>query len=471
MKRKLLIGALAVISAAACAFGFAACDTDKPETDGGQKWGEVYTLSAAYAEAQELGYTGTLEEFIASISGKDGTDGTDGIGVKNAYVDENGNLFIVLTNDEVKNCGNVLVNSERLAYIAVKEEGEIISYTVRGLGSVSDTDVEVPEQYNGKPVTAVGIKAFLEEVYLTSITLSDEITLIDESAFAYCENLTDIYYGGTIGQWEEVEKGDYWDSGMPAYTVHCSDGDITGEQTDGGQQVTAEEWKAIVLATAYAKNCTITMTDDQLYVMPEETETRTNAEIAMYDLGKGLAYWYKTEETEYENGTNDDSSRTIETYNIFKDGIWSEYYQYDKNGWVYNGQRNTYEDLDEEMLNYKFSIGHGYDAIEMLKYYFRDEMFLNETAKLEDMYEHFTYNGDGTYTYTETNETISTFTISFKDGYILNFNVKMEMENGDSMGSGEMNFDFSDFGTTEVTIPQNVIDNAVPETPSDPDKK
>jgi len=51
------------------------------------KWGEEYTIETAYVQAQELGYSGTLEEFITSISGKDGTDGMSAyeIAVKNGY--------------------------------------------------------------------------------------------------------------------------------------------------------------------------------------------------------------------------------------------------------------------------------------------------------------------------------------------------------------------------------------------------
>ena len=40
------------------------------------------TLLSAYNEAQELGFEGTLEEFIAMISGKDGANGKDGVNGK-----------------------------------------------------------------------------------------------------------------------------------------------------------------------------------------------------------------------------------------------------------------------------------------------------------------------------------------------------------------------------------------------------
>lgn len=457
MKKKLLIGMLAVTSAVACAFGVSACGDEKEQTKNDGKWGETYTVQTAYAAAQELGYAGTLEEFVALISGK---DGADGVGVKEARIDGEGNLILVLTNGEEKNCGKVTVASskEQLAYTAVKSEGEIISYTVRGLGLVSAPDLEIPAEYNGKPVTAIGVKAFENEVYLTSVKFGENITLIDEASFAYCVALTDIYYGGTKEQWNRVEKGRYWDNDIPAYTVHCKDGDIEPEKD---LILSAEEWKKAVLATAYAENCKIVMTDNQHYEMNGSSETRTNSETAKYDLANGLAYWYKSEKTEYPNNPDGNSESITECYNLFGNGIRNEYYQYDAEGWIYRKQ--DCQDYENNFLGYKFGIGHGYDAIEQLKYFFRENMFLDGNVHLKDMREHFTYNEDGAYTYCyeEAGGPVYSYTISFKDGYISNLNIKGESDDGDIVSFAEMNFVFSDYGTTELSIPQNVIDSAV----------
>ena len=77
MKRKLLKTVLMTLAVGPCAAGFAAC-TPQQNGDAELSWGDVYTISAAYTQAKELGYTGSLEEFIAAISGEDGTDGKDG---------------------------------------------------------------------------------------------------------------------------------------------------------------------------------------------------------------------------------------------------------------------------------------------------------------------------------------------------------------------------------------------------------
>lgn len=54
-----------------------------------------------YAEAVDLGYDGTLEEFLSTIKG------TDGVGVSDVYIDANGRLFVLLTDDTLLEVGEV----------------------------------------------------------------------------------------------------------------------------------------------------------------------------------------------------------------------------------------------------------------------------------------------------------------------------------------------------------------------------
>ena len=124
MKKKLLAILLAATATLSATFGLSACN----EGNSQPKWGNDYSFRAAYAQAQELGYAGTLEEFIDMISGKDGADGkdgkdgtdgvdgadgsngndgADGVGVKQALIDESGHLIIILTNDKELDCGEV----------------------------------------------------------------------------------------------------------------------------------------------------------------------------------------------------------------------------------------------------------------------------------------------------------------------------------------------------------------------------
>lgn len=76
-------------------------------------------------------------------------------------------------------------------------------------------------------ISKIGCYAFDSCTSLTTVTISAKVTFIDNSAFADCSALSDIYFLGTVEQWNAIEKYYNWDSGTGNYTVHCTDGDIT----------------------------------------------------------------------------------------------------------------------------------------------------------------------------------------------------------------------------------------------------
>lgn len=271
MKKKLLFAILAFTAAFACVAGVTACKDGSGSDE--NAWGNVYTVKAAYAKATELGYSGTLEEFIESVSGKDGKNGTDGkdgvgitstlindkgeliivlsngvtqnlgkvmgnegkngengmsafeiyakyhpeyggteqewieslkgkdgkdgenaTGIDKAYVDADGNLILVLTNNEEVNCGKVRNDrpTESLQYAAVKEDGKIIGYEIIGLGNVSDMDIVIPSAYNGKPVLNINFISTSEKEQITSVVIAEGITSISDNAFSGCKNLKSV---------------------------------------------------------------------------------------------------------------------------------------------------------------------------------------------------------------------------------------------------------------------------------------
>lgn len=102
MKRKVVLLFWMAVLAISCAFGFAAC-SNGPGTDG-QNQGQEWTLEAVYARAVDLGYTGSLDEFLALIEGE---DGQDGVGIAYVAVNAADELIVTLTDGREINCGNV----------------------------------------------------------------------------------------------------------------------------------------------------------------------------------------------------------------------------------------------------------------------------------------------------------------------------------------------------------------------------
>ena len=73
MIKKFLALTLCVLGFGCFTSGLIACKSDNSSGEGNN-----YTFESAYEQATALGYAGTLEEFIIQISGKDGVDGQDG---------------------------------------------------------------------------------------------------------------------------------------------------------------------------------------------------------------------------------------------------------------------------------------------------------------------------------------------------------------------------------------------------------
>lgn len=129
-----------------------------------------------------------------------------------------------VTNDPPK---EILPCCERLNIA----HGEGDTYQVVTVGECLHSNVIIPSTYNGAPVTKICDDAFQLCEKLESITIPQSVTVIGRWVFYLCTALKDIYYQGTVEQWNAIEKGVDWDLKTADYTVHCSNGDIAKNGT------------------------------------------------------------------------------------------------------------------------------------------------------------------------------------------------------------------------------------------------
>ena len=85
--------------------------------------------------------------------------------------------------------------------------------------------VELP---NG--LLTIGSGAFYKSG-LVKITIPVSVTTIADQAFKTVTTLTEIYYEGSIAQWQSISFGGAWDHNTGDYTVYCTDGQIAKDGT------------------------------------------------------------------------------------------------------------------------------------------------------------------------------------------------------------------------------------------------
>lgn len=149
----------------------------------------------------------------------------DGTKIKSVVINENGDLIITYTDDNIVNAGKVIDNENPKGLdFYLKNDGtyEICVGKAKLLESI-----EIPSTYKGKTVSSIGYEAFYSCTKLTSITIGNSVTEIGNRAFYGCYSLISITFDGTIAQWEAVSKGINWKPYVPSScVVYCSDGNI-----------------------------------------------------------------------------------------------------------------------------------------------------------------------------------------------------------------------------------------------------
>ncbi len=129
------------------------------------------------------------------------------------YRSEGNCLIETASQTLIAGCKNSVIPTDG----SVTNIGEYAFYWCTGL-----TSITIPDS-----VTSIGDGAFSYCTGLTSITIPNSVTSIGDGAFSECTGLTSITFEGTMAQWNAISKGSNWNFNTGAYTVHCTDGDLS----------------------------------------------------------------------------------------------------------------------------------------------------------------------------------------------------------------------------------------------------
>ena len=103
-------------------------------------------------------------------------------------------------------CGyiRVWIPTEGLEY---EQSPDGSHYIVVGPGTVTDSDIVIPDEYNDLPVTEIGDRAFYDRDGIITVQLPDSIVHIGDKAFSECDNLLEIEMPDTAEVGEDVFRG------------------------------------------------------------------------------------------------------------------------------------------------------------------------------------------------------------------------------------------------------------------------
>ena len=72
--------------------------------------------------------------------------------------------------------------------------------SVEGIGTCTDTDIVIPSEYNGKPVTEIAWYAFKECESIVSVVIPDGVTTIGYQAFSQCTALKSVTIADSVNR-------------------------------------------------------------------------------------------------------------------------------------------------------------------------------------------------------------------------------------------------------------------------------
>ena len=83
-------------------------------------------------------------------------------------------------------------------------------------------DIIIPDEIDGKPITAIPNGAFVNKTGITSVTIGKNVTSIGDGAFYYCSNLTTVEFGANSQLTSIGENAFEWCSNLTTITIPAS---------------------------------------------------------------------------------------------------------------------------------------------------------------------------------------------------------------------------------------------------------
>ena len=144
-------------------------------------------LSDSSTEARQNGNEAkdTDKNAVPDTPNQNGTDTENGGGEATTPSEDEGN------DDESID----IPSSAELEY-TINADGK--SYFVSGIGQCADTDIVIPKEHEGLPVTGIANGAFANKTNITTVIIQAGVTSIGASAFEGCSSLTNVLLPSTL---------------------------------------------------------------------------------------------------------------------------------------------------------------------------------------------------------------------------------------------------------------------------------